>query len=88
MAFRRACPQSALEWFKGAYRFEPFGDDWWRTGVEAAAATNANPYLKKGRSAEDFIPKFQRNDRKPMDAEAVFARLVEAFGGPPGFGVG
>lgn len=56
-ALKRNTSSACFEGWRAYHKECPFGDDWWQTGVIAAAAVN--PHIKKSMSAEDFIPKYR-----------------------------
>jgi hypothetical protein len=55
---KEATPSEVFEGWKAAYRVEPWGDDWWQTGVIASAAVN--PHIRSTKKPEDFMPMTKR----------------------------
>jgi hypothetical protein len=56
---KEATPSWVLEGWKAAYSVEPWGDDWWQTGVIASAAVN--PHIKRSLAPSEFMPRTKRS---------------------------
>lgn len=58
-ALKANTSSACFEEWKLAYKAEPWGDDWWQTGVMAAASIA--PHSKRRVAPEDFMPMLKRS---------------------------